>query len=64
MWVLSPLPLTFVAFYRYLLWRFTTNFCGDLSLTFVVFCFKFLRCLVDFIKASKMGCLVVCLGAT
>lgn len=38
---------------------FVANFCGVLSLTFVAFCFKFLRCLVGFIKASRVGCLVV-----
>ena len=29
--------LTFVAFHNYLLWHFTTNFCGISQLTFVVF---------------------------
>ena len=40
--------LSFVAFHNYLLWHFTTNFCGILQLTFVAFHNYLLWCFTTF----------------
>lgn len=40
--------LTFVVFHNYLLWHFTTNFCGILQLTFVAFHNYLLWCFTTF----------------